>query len=93
MAKEKEVAEKKKYSLTVVTQLSAEGDGFNMAESTVTWNDLDYFQATVLEDLLIDVLQKTTELGYGEAVAKGIISADDLASRLTALEKIKGKKK
>jgi hypothetical protein len=53
-------------------------DGSVETESTVLWAKCDWNDVTVLQDVLVQTLDRTIELGYTQAIGKGLATPEQV---------------
>jgi hypothetical protein len=53
-------------------------DGSVETDSTVTWAKCDWNDITVLQDVLVQTLDRTIELGYTLAIANGLATPEQV---------------
>ena len=86
------MADGKNATVKILVEVSEEGDAVPMSTTEQVWNGLDRISVLVLEELLLDMFNKTSELGYTAEIAKGRASKEKVDFAKSTVAKLKGNK-
>lgn len=70
-----------RYTIKVTMQMTEDGKEGVMQESILTWRDLPYGNAVILEGIMVNAVQQTVDLGVDIAESLGQGPAAKVAAK------------